>query len=316
MTHDAQHVLVIIPTYNRAQFLPEAIESVLAQDYPHTRIVIVDDGSTDETGHVCEAYLRGHASRVMYGYQENSGCASARNRGLAFIDESIGYVCFLDSDDRLLPGKLNREVELLRQHPDADFTYADWILHEEASGRELRQRAAAAGKPDEFAIQHFLTNEAKSAAVLYRVSVCRDRRFRENLRYNEDTEFLQRVSIERKGVYAPESSCWVRDHPGAKSWNLIEVRKAEFSTCQEILASYPAFYQSFARLADRRVAKLRRALLAELVFNTRWDEASEVARGAIEKGTVACRLKGYYTFKRCVRGMIERATGRRDPQIP
>ena len=92
---EAALVSVVIPCYNQAHFLGEAIESVLAQTYPHLEIVVVDDGSTDNTGEVAARY-----PGVRYVRQENQGLAAARNTGLRH--SSGDYLVFLDADDRLL----------------------------------------------------------------------------------------------------------------------------------------------------------------------------------------------------------------------
>src|ERR687894_2072239 len=90
-------VTVVIPCYNQAHFLGEAIESVLSQTYPHFEIVVVDDGSTDNTSEVASGYP---PDKVRLIRQENKGLSAARNAGLG---RSGGeYVVFLDSDDRLL----------------------------------------------------------------------------------------------------------------------------------------------------------------------------------------------------------------------
>src|SRR5229473_4513472 len=136
--------LVILPTYNRASLLPTAIESVLLQDYLHKRLVIVDDGSTDDTREVCSRYLKDWPEIVSYVSKANGGCASSRNIGLQSIDEGTGYVCFLDSDDRFLPGKLSREVALLSRHAEADFSYSDSVLFEEETSREEVRKVAGA----------------------------------------------------------------------------------------------------------------------------------------------------------------------------
>jgi glycosyltransferase involved in cell wall biosynthesis len=104
-------VSVIIPTYNSARFLAEAIDSVLAQSFKDFEIVVIDDGSTDET----KALMLRYGPPVRYIYQENSGVAEARNRG---IKESRGrYVAFLDADDTWFPNKLERQVGSL-ENPD------------------------------------------------------------------------------------------------------------------------------------------------------------------------------------------------------
>lgn len=93
---------IIIPTYNRAAFLPKAISSVLAQSFADWELIIVDDGSTDNTKDIVSQYSD---SRISYIYQENAERSAARNKGIA---HSVGeYVLFLDSDDYYLSNFLN-----------------------------------------------------------------------------------------------------------------------------------------------------------------------------------------------------------------
>ncbi len=99
-------VSVVVANYNYGRFLPEALESVLAQTYENVEVTVVDDGSTDESREV----LRRYESRVRVISQENQGVSAARNRGIA---ESTGtLIAFLDSDDVWLEDKLARQVEL------------------------------------------------------------------------------------------------------------------------------------------------------------------------------------------------------------
>jgi len=103
-------VSVVIPCYNSARFLGEAIESVLHQTYPRIEIILVDDGSTDETAQIARSYP------VHYIYQKNRGISAARNSGIAHTQGK--YVLFLDHDDRLLPMGVETGVELLEEHPE------------------------------------------------------------------------------------------------------------------------------------------------------------------------------------------------------
>jgi hypothetical protein len=97
---------IIIPAYNYAHFLPRALLSVLSQDENNYEIIVVDDGSTDDTKGVAESFRANASDRIKYIHQANSGPGAARNRG---INRSIGeYLIFLDADDRLLPGALKR----------------------------------------------------------------------------------------------------------------------------------------------------------------------------------------------------------------
>jgi glycosyltransferase involved in cell wall biosynthesis len=114
----ARLVSVVIPCYNQAHFLGEAIQSTLSQSYPDFEVIVVDDGSTDDTEKVGSGYTAAD-QRVKLIRQQNRGLAGARNRGLA---ESRGeYVVFLDSDDRLLEEALEVGVKELESHPECAF---------------------------------------------------------------------------------------------------------------------------------------------------------------------------------------------------
>ena len=113
-------VSVIIPAYNGDRYIGDALESVLAQTYPHYEIIVVDDGSTDNTSQIVQAY----GDRVNYIYQENQGVAAARNQG---IRVSTGeYIAFLDQDDFFLANKLSEQVSCLKSHPDAGIIHSGW----------------------------------------------------------------------------------------------------------------------------------------------------------------------------------------------
>lgn len=106
-------VSAIIPTYNRARLVCEAIESVLCQTYSHIEIIVVDDGSTDNT----PDELKHFGNRIRIITQRNAGPSSARNRGIAASHGEL--IAFLDSDDLWLPTKLERQVQLLQRSGEA-----------------------------------------------------------------------------------------------------------------------------------------------------------------------------------------------------
>lgn len=115
-------VSVIIPTYNRAKLVCEAVDSVLAQRCDDVEILVVDDGSTDGT----DAALRCYGDRIRYFSQRNQGVSATRNRGLA---EARGeYVALLDNDDLWLPSKLAMQTRILDLLPDAGFLFTDFFI--------------------------------------------------------------------------------------------------------------------------------------------------------------------------------------------
>ena len=118
-------VSVIIPTFNRAEWLPDAISSVLAQTDARIELIVVDDGSTDPTPEVA----RGFGDALTYLRCEHGGVSAARNRGVAASQGEL--VAFLDSDDMWRPGKAAAQVALLQSRPEIDVCYTDeiWIRH-------------------------------------------------------------------------------------------------------------------------------------------------------------------------------------------
>ena len=106
-------VSVIIPAYNRGWILTEAIDSVLAQDFEDYELIVVDDGSTDNTRAILDTY----GQDIIVLRQVNKGVSAARNLGIAEAEGQL--VAFLDSDDLWLPRKLSRQVEFFKSNPDA-----------------------------------------------------------------------------------------------------------------------------------------------------------------------------------------------------
>lgn len=114
-------VSVIIPTYNRAGFIAEAVISALGRSNDSVEVVVVDDGSEDETRKIVKSL----SGPIHYLYQKNSGLASARNSG---IRHATGrYLCFLDSDDLILSDKFALQTSCLEKHPELDAVYSKWI---------------------------------------------------------------------------------------------------------------------------------------------------------------------------------------------
>lgn len=109
-------VSCILTTYNGETrgYLREAIDSVLSQDYPHYELLLIDDGSTDNTASVCKEYA--NDPRVRYCYQENAGLAGARKFGVEQSKES--YICFLDDDDIWAPSKLSKQISFFEKTTD------------------------------------------------------------------------------------------------------------------------------------------------------------------------------------------------------
>ena len=118
-------VSVVIPAHNHARFLPEALASVQQQTWRDFDVLVVDDGSTDNTA----AVVAGFAPHVRYLYQQNAGPSSARNTGIRHTRGE--YVAFLDADDTWMPEKLALQVAYLDAHPDAGLVFTKVLVMSE-----------------------------------------------------------------------------------------------------------------------------------------------------------------------------------------
>lgn len=119
------NVSVVIPAYNAAHFLGQALESIFAQTYTDYEVILVDDGSIDNTQTILKPYL----SRINYVYQSNQGVAAARNKGIEIAKGKL--IAFLDADDLFLPQKLQQQVALFKLNPDVGMVISGWQLTNE-----------------------------------------------------------------------------------------------------------------------------------------------------------------------------------------
>jgi glycosyltransferase involved in cell wall biosynthesis len=113
-------VSIIIPVYNHAIFLDEALKSIFAQTYQNFEIIVVDDGSTDDTANVLQPLTE--QGLIRYIYQQNQGVSAARNRGI--VEAKGKYIAFLDSDDLFEPEKLEVQVNYLQDHPEVGLVHS------------------------------------------------------------------------------------------------------------------------------------------------------------------------------------------------
>ncbi len=128
-------VSIIIPTYNRAQNLEGAVESALSQSYQNFEIIIIDDGSTDNTPEVI-GKLKGNSNKIRgFRFNENQGGNSARNKGVK--ESSSPIIAFLDDDDRWHKDKLEKQVKKIKDE-NIDLTYAAKnVIHLEKNGKSF-----------------------------------------------------------------------------------------------------------------------------------------------------------------------------------
>jgi glycosyltransferase involved in cell wall biosynthesis len=226
-------VSVVIATYNMAQYLPQAVQSVLAQTHAQVEIQIVDDGSTDDTAQVVRRWL-GDA-RVHVHRQPNGGQAQARNRGVALARGS--YVAFLDADDEWLPHKLSRQLPLFAA-PEVGVVYSDYERMD-GEGRALHKpptvmyRGRVSGA---LLIDNFVSFQT---AVVRRECLERHGAFDESVRMGDDYDLWLRLSAHYEFDFVPEATVRYRIWPGQMSRNYRRRYESAIGTMQRFLDRNP-----------------------------------------------------------------------------
>jgi glycosyltransferase involved in cell wall biosynthesis len=250
-------VSVIIPVYNNGKYLTEALESVLHQTYGDVEIIIVNDGSTDDTGTVIACYLDKEGSRIRCLHQANRGPAAARNAGMRNARGT--YIAFLDADDIWLPQKLEKQVKLIEQNPSLGCVYCDnhfvddqrnIILGYEAI-REIKlvRGDITADLFDDFFI---ITSAAiVRAKVLETLGM-----FNEDLIVGEDYDFFLRLSYAFPVDVIEEKLLERRVHNDSLSRKnpSLDVRN-DLSTLNTFLKAHPSFHTRYRSRVFQRLSE-------------------------------------------------------------
>jgi glycosyltransferase involved in cell wall biosynthesis len=248
-------VSVIIPTHNRAALVREAIQSALDQTYPAREVIVVDDGSTDETPQVLARY--GDAIRTVR--TPHRGCAAARNTGINLARGA--YFAFVDSDDVAPPNKLAVQVPVLEARPDVGFVYGPSVAFGVELAHEMVHQPIRPDPDGWVAVGLFLTTQLGFDSVLIRrEAVEKAGRFDETLRHNEDTDLLLRVALDWKAVCLDVPTGRHRWHPGRKSRDEVALWSAVLHSMQRVLASRPDFHARLGPRAEARLAEVRREI--------------------------------------------------------
>ena len=204
-------VSTIIPVFNRPQLLREAVASVLAQTYRPIEIILVDDGSTDDTPEVVKALHENHPEYIRALRTDNTGPGLAREAGRSIAQGE--YIQYLDSDDLLLEKKLELQVEGLLTHSDCKVAYG-MTRYRYATGAEEPTPWKRTGERITEMFPSFLKSRWWSTSnPLYRASICDKAGSWLALRTEEDWEYDCRIAaIGARLYYVAEYVCEVRDH--------------------------------------------------------------------------------------------------------
>lgn len=257
-------VSIVIPTYNRAELVTQTIDSVVQQSYPNLEIIIVDDGSTDDTENTIQNIKD---SRIRYiKHPQNLGGATARNTGIEAA--TGGYTCFLDSDDLWLPNKIELQLAFIQQFPDSEkiVTYTQRKIsnpHKEV----YKNRSKVTQKPNtdikyskNLADYLFCDDgDMQTSTLMMKSAFAKAVKFRSELKKHQDWDFCLRLEA-RGAIFAflPQTLTIYQNH----SCQNRTSRKVDYNTSINWIKEYASVIS-----AKAHTGFLLQELFPKLFFN-------------------------------------------------
>jgi glycosyltransferase involved in cell wall biosynthesis len=289
-------ISVIIPTYNSAQYIREAIDSVLSQTYRDYEIIVVDDGSKDNTAEV----LREYGDKILYLYQENAGTNPARSRGLK---EAKGeYIALIDADDKWLPDKLQEQVEFMDVSPEINLLFSDFynfnengtfeqtFFNNNKAFRKIRTKSISGNRPhwklfdQSFLYEYLVGNFILQSTLMVRRDICiRFNMFQDNdFSLRDMYEFLLRSLHQLKIGFIDKVLVHRRIHDSNLTLNAEKYYENTIAICQKA-KNYPWMDQRCQRFLKRELKNTYFRLGKYYSFRGNFVEARNVLRRSIKK---------------------------------
>nr|WP_196244073.1 glycosyltransferase [Lysinibacillus sphaericus] len=226
-------VSIILPVFNSEIFVQQAIESIINQTYSQFELIIIDDGSTDNTKQILYEY-ESNPKVHLISLEKNSGVSEARNIG---IQESKGeYITFIDADDLLLPNKLEEQVNVLKQNKSIDFVFNDIMVIDQNNNKvnELKSYFQPENILLELCFRQIIP--APACIMVKKEFINRNNiMFNKELKYAEDYDFTFQLFLHGKYFYLKESLYLWRRHSKNTSNNIISTRDIENSIVKKYL---------------------------------------------------------------------------------
>ncbi|MBI3511275.1 MAG: glycosyltransferase [Bacteroidetes bacterium] len=218
----APAVSVVIPLYNSAAFIGETIRSVLQQHFSELELIVVDDGSTDDSANVVKKI---NDSRLKYFHQKNKGVSAARNYGIK--NASGKFIALLDADDVMLPENISRKVKTLETHPEADFAFSDVrIISNDKNENEMILHGKNKDLLNELLLWESDVIPNSCSNLVFRKNISdKGIQFDETLSTAADQDFSIQLAAKYEGIHLPEVLSLYRKHAGGMSRNISVMEK-------------------------------------------------------------------------------------------
>ncbi len=236
-------ISVIIPTYNYGRFIAEALQSVLRQTLRPDEIVVVDDGSSDETRDV----VSGFGEDVKYVYQANAGVCAARNVGVAESKSEV--IAFMDADDTMESESLEKQIAPIAEEDDVGLVHCGLRLFDDESGEtiELQLEGGADGVANNLLLWEGPGIAGPGAVLVTREAFDAVGGFDTDMKVGEDWDFCYRVARKFKVRFVPEPLVNYRSHATAAHRDVAEMERG-----------MSRFYEKAFSTNDESVLKLKR----------------------------------------------------------
>jgi len=287
-------VSVVMPTHNYGRYLSRAIDSVLSQQGVNVELIVVDDGSTDDTAEILASY----GQRLRFFWQENQGAPTARNLGL---QKARGdFIVFLDADDWLLSDALGSRLDYLREHAEYGWVYGPCVYHDEQDRDVTAQfddspfvyRAARKGK----VLPYLLMGEKiHVCCVMLKTELARKvGGFRTDLPVLQDYEFWLRVAADAPAGFIEDCNVVVMTHSGSISRSSGDNYRTSLRILQDAEIRYPEAVGLLGRDWQKRMAAVLLERAAHLLKDGEKTSARELLQQAIRRNPL--QLKSYIYF--------------------
>ncbi len=277
MSDNQPSVSVIIPVYNSERYIEETLSSVFDQTISCYEIIVIDDGSTDDTFHIIQNYKK----KIRYVRQDHKGVSAARNRGLSLARGD--YVAFLDADDLCKLGKLQKQIDILEKNSQIDYVHSGWCRIDE-NNKEIKQVKPWLYAPILDLISWLKYQPVFLGAILFRKSCFKELdSFNEQLLQAEDTDFLLRLAQNgANGTWLKELTVCYRFHEESLTRNTLQ----KVMSVNEVIN---AFFEQRELLLS--VKQLQREIKFQILMWSVWQLFSSGSFEGIS--TYLCKLQNF-----------------------
>ena len=233
-------ISVIIPSYNVASFVCDAVRSALEQTFSPIEVLVIDDSSTDNTREALEQYR----DRIRYHCLEHAGIVRARNTGIRLASGTL--LAFLDADDVWLPNKLSKQYDCLVQQPEIGVVHANILHWNMVTGEKISKEAGRDRFTGDCYTQLLSENRVSASSVLVRRE-CFDKAgwFDERFERDGDWEMWSRIARHYRFAYVPEPLVIYRSHNANLTDNTVKVNESKLIPFIKALKSDPQLIEHF-----------------------------------------------------------------------